>query len=74
MRASLPRLFWRQFERGGGGGSWGARNPPLVGPLLSKQPAIFRRRERHDNVLAVKAIVEKLTSLKFVFFWELYIL
>ena len=46
----------------------------LVGPLLSKQPAIFRWRERHDNDLAVKAIVEKLTSLKFVFFWELYIL
>ena len=41
-----------------GGGSWGARDPPLVGLLLSKQPTIFRWRKRHDNILAVKAIVE----------------
>ena len=49
------------------GGSWGARGPPLVGLLLSKQPTIFRWRNRHDNILAVKAIVEKPTFLKFVF-------
>ena len=48
------------------GGSWGARDPPLVGLLLSKQPTIFRWRKRH-NILAVKAIVEKPTFLKFVF-------
>ena len=42
------------------GGSWGARDPPLVGLLLSK-------RKRHDNILAVKAIVEKPTFFKFVF-------
>ena len=47
--------------------SWGARDPPLVGLLLSKQPTIFRWRKRHDNILAVKAIVEKPTFLKFVF-------
>ena len=41
--------------------------PPLVGLLLSKQPTIFRWRKRHDNILAVKAIVEKPTFLKFVF-------
>ena len=52
---------------GGGGGSCGARDPPLVGLLLSKQPTIFRWRKRHDNILAVKAIVEKPTFLKFVF-------
>ena len=52
---------------GGGGGSWGARDPPLVGLRLSKQPTIFRWRKRHDNILAVKAIVEKPTFLKFVF-------
>ena len=44
-----------------------ARDPPLVGLLLSKQPTIFRRRKRHDNILALKAIVEKPTFLKFVF-------
>ena len=49
------------------GRSWGVRDPPLVGLLLSKQPAIFRWRKRHDNILAVKAIVEKPTFLKFVF-------
>ena len=38
--------------------------PPLVGLLLSKQPTIFRWRKRHDNILAVKAIVEKPTFLK----------
>ena len=43
----------------GGGGSWGARDPPLVGLLLSKEPTIFRWPKRHDNILAVKAIVEK---------------
>ena len=41
--------------------------PPGVGLLLSKQPTIFRWRKRHDNILAVKAIVEKPTFLKFVF-------
>ena len=41
--------------------------PPLVGLLLSKQPTIFRWRKRHDNILAVKAIVEKPTFLKFGF-------
>ena len=53
----------------GGGESWGAYDspPPLVGLLLSKQPTIFRWRKRHDNILAVKAIVEKPTFLKFVF-------
>ena len=51
----------------GGGGSWGARDPLLVGPLLSKQPTIFRWRKRHDNILAVKAIVEKPSFFKFVF-------
>ena len=40
------------------GGSWSARDPPLVGLLLSKQPTIFRWRKRHDNILAIKAIVE----------------
>ena len=49
-------------------GVLGARDPPLVGLLLSKQPTIFRWRRRHDNILAVKAIVEKPTFLKFVFF------
>ena len=38
--------------------------PPLVGLLLSKQPTIFRWRKRHNNNLAVKAIVEKPTFLK----------
>ena len=55
------------FIRGVARGSWGARDPPLVGLLLSKQPTIFRWRNRHDNILAVKAIVEKPTFLKFVF-------
>ena len=41
--------------------------PPLVGLLLSKQPPIFRWRKHHDNILAVKAIVEKPTFLEFVF-------
>ena len=50
-----------------GGGSWGARDPPLVGLLLRKQPTISRWRKRHDNILAVKAVVEKPTFLKFVF-------
>ena len=47
--------------------SWGACDPPLVGLLLGKQPTIFRWRKCHDNILAVKAIVEKPTFLKFVF-------
>ena len=49
---------------------WVPVTPPptlLVGLLLSKQPTIFRWRKRHDNILAVKAIVEKPTFLKFVF-------
>ena len=45
----------------GGGGSWGARDPPFVGLLLSQ-------RKRHDNILAVKAIVEKPTFFKIFFF------
>ena len=49
------------------GGAWGARDPPLVGLLLRKQPTISRWRKRHDNILAVKAVVEKPTFLKFVF-------
>ena len=49
------------------GRSWGARDPPLVGLLLSKQPTIFRWRKRHDNILAVKAIVEKPTFFKICF-------
>ena len=57
----------RGVARGGGGGYWGACDPPLVGLLLNKQPTIFRWRKRHDNILAVKAIVEKPTFLKFVF-------
>ena len=35
---------------------------------VGKQPTIFRWRKRHDNILAVKSIVEKPTFLKFVFF------
>ena len=41
--------------------------PPLVGFLLSKRPTIFRWRKRHDNILAVKAVVEKPIFLKVVF-------
>ena len=48
--------------------SWGACDPPLVGLLLSRQPTIFRWRKRHDNILAVKAIVEKPTFFKIFFF------
>ena len=51
----------------GGGGSWGARDPRLVVLLLSKQPTIFRWPKRHDNILAVKDIVEKPT-FKTLFF------
>ena len=40
LNGSLPNL--RGIAQGGGGGSWGARDPPLVGLLLSKQPTIFR--------------------------------
>ena len=61
-----PRRTCRGVARGGGG-SWGARDPRLVGLLLSKQPTIFGWRKRHDNILTVKAIVEKPTFLKFVF-------
>ena len=63
----LERSNPLQGRSWGGGGSWGARDPPLLGLLLSKQPTIFRWRKRHDNILAVKAIVEKPTFLKFVF-------
>ena len=53
---------------GGGGHAMPVTPPPfLVGLLLSKQPTIFSRRKRHDNILTVKAIVEKPTFLKFVF-------
>ena len=34
-------------------------DPRMVSLLLSKQPTIFRWRKRHNNILAVKAIVEK---------------
>ena len=64
---SMPCPHYLKQGRSQGGGSWGARDPPLVGLLLSKQPTIFRWRKRHDNLLAVKAIVEKPTFLKFVF-------
>ena len=33
---------FRGVASGGGGGFWGARDPPLVGLVLSKQPTIFR--------------------------------
>ena len=62
--------FTRNGNRGiarGGPGMPVTLPPPLVGLLLSKQPTIFRWRKRHDNILAVKATVEKPTSLKFVF-------
>ena len=62
--------FTRNGNRGvakGGPGVPVTPPPPLVGLLLSKQPTIFRWRKRYDNILAVKAIVEKSTSLKFVF-------
>ena len=42
----------------GGGGSCGARDPPLVGLRLSKQPTIFRWRRCHDNILAVKPLLK----------------
>ena len=39
----------------GGGGSWGARDPPFVSRFLLKQPTIFRLRKREyplfDTVL-----------------------
>ena len=54
------------------GGSWGARDPPLVAHLLNKQPTIFRWRKRYDNILAVKAIVEKPTFLTFGFFCKVF--
>ena len=60
-------MMQRYIQQSSWGGSWGARDPSLVGLLLSKQPTIFRGRKRHDNILAVKAIVEKPTFLKFVF-------
>ena len=59
--------FYKLLRGVAKGGSWGACDPPLVGLLLSKQPTIFRWRKRHDNILAIKAIVEKTTFLKFVF-------
>ena len=64
----LPAPVFQKVDRGvARGRSWGARDLPLVGLLLSKQPTIFRWQKRHDNILAVKAIVEKPTFLKFVF-------
>ena len=54
------------------GGSGVPVTPPLVGLLLSKQPTIFRWRKRHDNILAVKAIVEKPTFFKNLFFWKVF--
>ena len=57
----------RGVARGGPGVPVTLPPPPLVGLLLSKQPTMFMWRKRHDNILAVKAIVEKPTSLKFVF-------
>ena len=61
-------VFNRGVASGGGGGCPGVPvPPPLVGLLLRKQPTIFRWRKRHDNILAVKGIVEKPTFLKFVF-------
>ena len=62
---SLQNLQVRGVVRGVLGCPWPP--PPLAGLLLSKQPTIFRWRKRHDNILTVKAIVEKPTSLKFVF-------
>ena len=67
MKRGLTVIMYTRSVARGGGGSWGARDPPLVGLLLSKQPTIFRWRKRHDNILAIKAIVEKPTFLKFVF-------
>ena len=61
-------VLYRGVARKGGGGSWGARDPPLVGLLLCKQATIFRWRKRHDNILAVKGIVEKPTLKKIFFF------
>ena len=53
---------------GGGGGPGVPVDPPTgVGLILSKQPTIFRWRKRHANILAINAIVEKPTFLKFVF-------
>ena len=57
--------FIRGVARGGPGVP--VTPPPLVGLLLRKQPAIFRWRKRHDNIVAVKAIVENPTFLKFGF-------
>ena len=66
--AILPAPVFQKVDRGvARGRSWGARDLPLVGLLLSKQPTIFRWQKLHDNILAVKAIVEKPTFLKFVF-------
>ena len=42
--------------------------PPLGRPSFEQTPTIFRWRKRHDNILAVKAIFEKPTFLKFLFF------
>ena len=57
----------RGVAGGGGAGPGVPCDPPLVGLLLRKQPTISRWRKRHDNILAVKAVVEKPTFLKFVF-------
>ena len=61
----MKTVRYRGVARGGPGVPV---TPPLVGLLLNKQPTIFRWRKRHDNILAVKAIDEKPTFLKFVFF------
>ena len=56
------------------GGPWvPVTPPPPVGLLLSKQPTIFRWRKRHDNILAVKAIVEKPTFFKICFFVKYFL-
>ena len=56
--SKLERILFRGVARGGPGVPV---TPPLVGLLLSKQPTIFRWRKCHDNILAVKVIVEKPT-------------
>ena len=38
----ITKLIFSRGVARGGGGSWGARDPPLVGLLWSKQPTIFR--------------------------------
>ena len=59
---------------GGGGGSWGARDPPLVGLRLSKQPTIFKWRKRHDmgQYLGRKSHCWKAHFFKICFFVEYF--